>query len=314
MSRHPAEPVELSELRGWMRGAKKALDFDTIARHAIKNGRPVSACTLRRAMDGRLPTLRAVLAFARGTVCAHAQKTGEPWAGKVQVTEQTAQRLWEAAAGAVRREATRDRRHVQWVPGRITTRAGLARAMRRIQAETSRPSSLRALAAAPEAAGQISRSALHLVLTGARLPSEQMLIAFTAACGASEEVVKALLDALRRLDPRLSTASVSRPGACADASWEYQAALARQERGRDIHTLIGRKAEDWYEREMLDGDELHEQEMRETDELWEQQRLEDEEEWHEQQLLTASCDQAGACAEGVKMDRTAGQEFPGDKP
>ncbi|MGW1290726.1 hypothetical protein ACWD4N_46015, partial [Streptomyces sp. NPDC002586] len=58
-------------------------------------------------------------------------------------------------------------------------------------AEAGNPS-LRELAAAPEAAGRISRSALQLTLTGRRLPSEQLLDGFTAACHASKDAVWAL--------------------------------------------------------------------------------------------------------------------------
>ncbi|WP_406361005.1 hypothetical protein [Streptomyces sp. NBC_01579] len=44
--------------------------------------------------------------------------------------------------------------------------------------------SLRALASTPEAVGRLNHNALHDTLTGRRLPSEQLLRAFTAACHA----------------------------------------------------------------------------------------------------------------------------------
>ncbi|WP_216590259.1 hypothetical protein [Streptomyces brasiliscabiei] len=66
MSRRPAVPVELAELQGWLRAAKGQFTFAALARRAGDRGTPVSVCTLRRALDGRLPTLYTVRAFARG--------------------------------------------------------------------------------------------------------------------------------------------------------------------------------------------------------------------------------------------------------
>lgn len=50
-----AETVELAQLRGWLRAAKENRTFDGLARRASTLGLPVSACTLRRALDGQLP-------------------------------------------------------------------------------------------------------------------------------------------------------------------------------------------------------------------------------------------------------------------
>ncbi|WP_143187813.1 hypothetical protein [Streptomyces sp. F-1] len=58
--------VELAELRGWLRAAKGIRTFDGIARRAGALGLHVCACALRRALDGRLPTRRTVIAFVRG--------------------------------------------------------------------------------------------------------------------------------------------------------------------------------------------------------------------------------------------------------
>ncbi|MCX4481647.1 hypothetical protein OOK44_35325 [Streptomyces cellulosae] len=179
-TRPAAEPVELAVLRGWLRAAKGRRTFDSLARRSSTLGLTVCACTLRRTLDGRLPTLRTTTAFARGAGADEAR----------------AERLWEAAAAAVRRPPAKPR--APYVPGRITTQAGLARALRRLQVAAGSPS-LRALAAAPVAAGRLSRSALHLALTGQRLPSEQLLLAFAAACGAGEETTTALLAARRRV-------------------------------------------------------------------------------------------------------------------
>ncbi|WP_329020302.1 hypothetical protein [Streptomyces sp. NBC_01601] len=180
--------MELAELRGWLRGIKGALTYDAIARWANTNG--------------RLPTHRVVLAFAQGAVHAHARGAGGAGALEVATAEQTGQALWEAADSAVRRRTATGRRRAARVPGRITTKAGLAKAMRRLQAEAGNPS-LRALAAAPEAAGRVSRSALQLALAGRQLSSEQLLTGFAAACHASETTAQALLAARRRiLNPR----------------------------------------------------------------------------------------------------------------
>ncbi|MGA5114923.1 hypothetical protein [Streptomyces pseudogriseolus] len=181
MSRRTAEPVELARLRGWLRAAKGRHTFASLARRADAGKLPVSVCTLRRALDGRLPTLRTVQAFARG-------------AG---ADEEEGARVWAAAAAAVRPEPVR--KPSAYVPGRgITTQAGLAAAMEKVRAAAGGPS-LRRLADSPEAAGRLSRSALHNALHARRLPSEELLAGFTAACGAGEETARALLAARARI-------------------------------------------------------------------------------------------------------------------
>ncbi|MFJ8187906.1 hypothetical protein [Streptomyces sp. NPDC096105] len=73
------------------------------------------------------------------------------------------------------------RKPAAYVPGRgITTLAGVAAAMGKVRAAAGKPS-LRRLADSPEAAGRLSRSALHNALTGWRLPSEELLAGFAAA-------------------------------------------------------------------------------------------------------------------------------------
>ncbi|WP_225628224.1 hypothetical protein [Streptomyces werraensis] len=131
MSRRAAEPVELVQLRGWLRAAKGRRTFAALARRADAGKLPVSVCTLRRALDGRLPTLRTVQASARG-------------AG---ADEEAGARVWAAAAAAVRPEPVR--KPSAYVPGRdITTRAGLAAAMQKVRAAAGGPS-LRQLADSP---------------------------------------------------------------------------------------------------------------------------------------------------------------------
>ncbi|MEU6278626.1 hypothetical protein ABZ871_40515 [Streptomyces populi] len=94
------------------------------------------ACTSRRALDGRLPTLYTVQAFVRG----------------VGADEAEAAEVWAQAAAAVRLEP--GRKSVTYVPGRqITTRTGLTLAMKKIQAAAGGPS-LRQLATSPAAAGR----------------------------------------------------------------------------------------------------------------------------------------------------------------
>ncbi|MET9127124.1 hypothetical protein [Streptomyces sp. NPDC004528] len=95
--------------RSWPRGVKGGKIFDSLARQAGRQKLPVCACTLRRALDGRLPTRYTVLAFARG---AGADK-------------KKAEQMRAAAARASRPLPSRAR---SYVPGRISTRAGLARA------------------------------------------------------------------------------------------------------------------------------------------------------------------------------------------
>lgn len=139
MSRRAPEPVELAELRGWLRAAKGRLTFESLARRAGARKMPVSACTLRGALDGRLPILRTVQAFARG-------------AG---ADEEEVARVWAAAAAAARPAPVR--KPAAYVPGRgITIRAGLATAMEKVRAADGGPS-LRRLAASPQRAAPARR-------------------------------------------------------------------------------------------------------------------------------------------------------------
>ncbi|TWD12880.1 hypothetical protein FB570_12129 [Streptomyces sp. T12] len=55
MSRRAAEPVELAWLRGWLRAAIGRRTFVVLARRVGAGKLPVSVCTWRRALDGRLP-------------------------------------------------------------------------------------------------------------------------------------------------------------------------------------------------------------------------------------------------------------------
>ncbi|WP_331726487.1 hypothetical protein [Streptomyces sp. NBC_00280] len=239
MSRRAPEPVELARLRGWLRAAKGRRTFEALVWRAGARQMPVSVCTLRRALDGRLPTLYTVRAFARG-------------AG---ADEEEGARVWAAASAVVRPGPVR--RPTAYVPGRqITTRAGLATAMEKVRAAAGRPS-LRQLTGSPEAAGRISRSALHNALTGRRLPSEELLAGFAAACGAGEESARALLTARARIlagpPPR------PRAGYPCEIAEEAE---ARRERDAAVRHWIRDEDElDWYERQLRDEEEVEHRRM-----------------------------------------------------
>jgi hypothetical protein len=230
VSRRAAEPVQLARLRGWLRTAKGRRTFAALARRADAGKLPVSVCTLRRALDGRLPTLRTVQAFARG-------------AG---ADEEEGARVWAAAAAAVRPEPVR--KPSAYVPGRgITTHAGLAAAMEKVRVAAGGPS-LRQLADSPEAAGRISRSALHNALHARRLPSKELLTGFAAACGAGEETTRALLAARARVlaGPQLRSSLVYPCGVVEEAE-------ARREQDAVVRHWIRNEDElDWYEQQLRD--------------------------------------------------------------
>lgn len=253
-----AGTVELALLRGWLRGIKGAFTYDTIARRASDHGQPVCERSLRRAvrrtLDGRLPALRMVVAFAHGAVHARAHAAGASGGAdalEVQRAEQTVRALWEAAESAVcRRTQTRPRR-LTWVPGHITTKAGLARAMRRLREEAGNPS-LRALASAPETAGRFSPSTLHLALTKKRLPSEQLLTAFAAACHASEPALQALLAARRRIVNPLEAAD------CTWAGYPCEIVERAEEHRADEAArpwLAPEPELDWYDQQLRDEEQ-----------------------------------------------------------
>ncbi|WP_346088306.1 hypothetical protein [Streptomyces erythrogriseus] len=219
MSRRPAGPVELAQLRRWLRAAKGRLTFASLARRASARGMPVSACTLRRALTAGLPSLYTVRAVARG-------------AG---ADEEEAGRVWVAAEAAVRPRHVR--KPAGYVPGRqITTRAG-------------------------PAGGLISRSALHSALTGRRLPGEELLAAFAAACGAGEETTRALLAARARV--------VAGPAPRAWAGYpcgivEQAAEQAKERRARDAAGRHWNRAEDepdWYDEQLRQEEDAEHRRM-----------------------------------------------------
>ncbi|MFK0142711.1 hypothetical protein [Streptomyces murinus] len=205
-----------------MKGAKT---FGSLACRAGHRKLPVSACTLRRALDGRLPTRYTVLAFARG-------------AG---ADEEKAEQMW-AAAHAARPLPPRPR---PYVPGRITTRAGLARALNKLKADAGM--TLRQLAAAPAAAGLLTRSSLHNALTDPRLPTEQWLKAFAAAGDA--DAAGALVAARRRI------LAGPRPPAVYPSETADRADERRQENEAGCSWLAATVELDEYDQQLRDEEE-----------------------------------------------------------
>ncbi|WP_155057601.1 hypothetical protein [Streptomyces blattellae] len=279
MSRPAAEPVELARLRGWLRAAKGRRTFEALARRAGAREMPVSACTVRRALDGRLPTLYTVRAFARGT----------------EADEEEGARVCTAAAAAVHPVPVR--RPTAYVPGRqITTRAGLATAMEKIRAAAGGPS-LRRLADSPAAAGRISRSALHNALTGRRLPGEELLAGFAAACGAGEETARALLAARARI--LTGPPTPSRAGYPCEIAEEAE---ARRERDAAVRHWIRDEDElDWYEKQLRDEEEA---EHRRT-EAWVDDLTDDELQELQQARDAAGAGRGSLRAELAAYTRTA---------
>ncbi|WP_143666516.1 hypothetical protein [Streptomyces reticuliscabiei] len=115
----------------------------------------------------------------------------------------------------------------------------------------------RQLAGSPEAAGRISRNALHNALAGRRLPSEELLAGFAAACGAGEETTRALLTARARIlagpPPR------PRAGYPCEIAEEAE---ARRERDAAVRHWIRDEDElDWYERQLRDEEEVEHRRM-----------------------------------------------------
>ncbi|WP_405444700.1 helix-turn-helix domain-containing protein [Streptomyces erythrochromogenes] len=241
-TRRVAEPVELTTLRGWLRGKKaaaavaakaegKRATFQYLADRASAGGNQyaVSACTLRQALDGRLPTLRTTLAFTYGAGCDEKDL-------------KNAERLWAAARRAVNGPAVRC---APPVLGRFTTQAGLVRAMNRLRAGAPHPS-LRALA--EQAGPGLSRSTIHRILTGRQMPTTAQLTAFATACHASEEATDTLLAGHRRI--------LAGPQPYIFYPCAY-AELAEERRQRDeaARPWLAEPELDWYQQQLRDEEE-----------------------------------------------------------
>ncbi|WP_351237628.1 helix-turn-helix domain-containing protein [Streptomyces sp. NPDC002133] len=236
MTRRPApgrrlEP-ELQQLINWLLRHKGDRTYEGLARRCHYD-----PSTLRRAVDGRMPTQKVVEAFARAA-------GADP---------REALRLLRAAQyGAEAAQVAAARAGLKpYVPGRIASLRGLAAAMRRVRQEAGSPS-LRTLE--KKGADDLPRSTLTLVLRAQRLPTARLLAAFLTACHATEQATTALTAARDRLDPHVPPPP--RPPTaylCADTDPELQAALERQERAREIRTLCGiapEEEEDWYDQQL----------------------------------------------------------------
>jgi hypothetical protein len=104
--------------------------------------------------------------------------------------------------------------------------------------------SLRRLADSPEAAGRLSRSALHNALHARRLPSGELLAGFAAACGAGEETARALLAARARI---LAGPGLSLMYPCG----VVEEAEARREQDAAVrHWIRDGDGLDWYEQQL----------------------------------------------------------------
>ncbi|MFJ1662203.1 hypothetical protein [Streptomyces anthocyanicus] len=235
------EPAELAVLRGWLRGRKTAAvvaaaaegrraSFEYLAERASSAGARyvVSACTLRQALDRRLPlpTLRTTVAFARAT----------------SADEATARRLWEAADRAVNPPRKRPAPHV---PGRFTTRAGLVRAMNRIR-DTAPDTTLRTLARL--AGPGLCASTLSRLLAGKQFPTTAQLTAFAAACQAGDEATAALLAGHRRVlngppPPPFYPCAV------------VELAEERRQRDEAARPWLNQPELDWYDQQRRDEEE-----------------------------------------------------------
>ncbi|MFJ1847441.1 hypothetical protein [Streptomyces sp. NPDC088146] len=251
MTRHPVPgrpiPPHLQELIAYLLGLKGGRTFESLAA-AIQGA--YTASTLRRAVDGRMPTEKVVAAFARAAR-AEAADVGQAEADEAVRLLRAARAEVTAARVAAARAGRKP-----YMPRRIATLRGLAAAMCRVRLEAGDPS-LSALERA--GAGALPRSSLALVLAGKRLPSAGLLAAFLTACDASECVTRELNATRDRLDPRPTPPRAARLSdfyPCADADPEIQAAHDRAERSLEIRALCGKTVEeDWYDRQLREEDE-----------------------------------------------------------
>ncbi|WP_075738604.1 hypothetical protein [Streptomyces acidiscabies] len=255
----PNRRIELDELHrlvAWLRRHKGESTYEDLAEAC--RFRP-GACTLRRAVDGRrLPTWNTVNAFAQATDA----DVGE------------ARRLWQSAqnADAAARTVPRPAGHKPYAPGRITTRKGLAAAMRRVHREAGSPS-LRSLER--EGAGELPRSTLTLALADERLPTGRLLAAFLTACRASQPVTESLTTARDRLDPRTRPPVRHRAYPCPDADPAFQEAIERKERDEEIKRKTGQLREPDDDDGLLGVTYLHDRYSDAEIEAWETEHAEE---------------------------------------
>ncbi|QDN54156.1 hypothetical protein [Streptomyces sp. S1D4-20] len=246
-----AGAAELALLQNWLlsvKGSKTFAQLSAAAAATEATDRPVTEATLRRAVDGRVPTIKAIRTWSAGAGVDPTE--GERLRARVRAARsRLAQQRYDAS--------------------RITTQGGLVRAMKRIRARAGEPT-LRELEKSDEAAFRLPRSTLGAVLRGESPVTAGLLEAFLTACAVPEAEKIALLAARER---------VENPNTCGGAEWypcavadrgnerlEYERARSRY-RGRPPGEDGEEDRDEWYEvtlrHQRLDparmtGDELEE--------------------------------------------------------
>ncbi|MFG3207339.1 hypothetical protein [Streptomyces sp. NPDC048192] len=197
-----AGAVELAALVNWMSNARGRVSYGQLAEAATAAGHPVTAKTLRRAVDGRVPTSQAVTAWAVGAGAD--PRPGEALLRRVRAARNPLARM-------------------QYDASRITKRAGVVRAMKVVLARAGL--TLRELETAPEAGYRLRRSTVSAVLRGERPVTAELLTAFLEVCHVTGGEARLLMAARDRAeDPR--------SGRCGESS--YPCAVA--ERAEDQRT------------------------------------------------------------------------------
>ncbi|MGP3941953.1 hypothetical protein [Streptomyces sp. 6N106] len=220
--------AELGELARWLLRVKGRRSFAELSAAAGAAGRPVTADTLRRALDGRVPTVNVVRAWAAGAHVAPAE-------GEDLLTLVRAARAPLAQQG--------------YDASQITTWTGLVRAMKRVRARAGEPA-LRKLEESPKAAFRLPRSTLGAVLRGKAPVTAELLEAFLTACDVPDAEKRALLAARDRVEnPSLGVvewcpcAAVER----AHDQLQYERGRSRYRGGPDPDEDEEGGDGDWYE-------------------------------------------------------------------
>ncbi|AZM73515.1 hypothetical protein D1J63_00015 [Streptomyces sp. KPB2] len=198
--------AELAELRAWLVRSRGDKSFGQMSEEACAAGHVVTERTLRRAVDGRVPTYRVVQAWAAGAGVDPSR--GEELLTRVRVAREPRAREGSDA----------------W---RITTSAGLVRAMKRVRARAGQPTE-RELAA--RGGPRLPRSTLGAVLRGESHVTAELLQAFLSACGAPDTEAGALLAARERIGHPKDHSLGWYPCAAAERAyedWEKERSRAR---------------------------------------------------------------------------------------
>lgn len=148
--------AELDALMQWLNAKRGRVPYAQLAEAAGVAGFRVTADTLRRTVNGRMPTSKEVRDWAAGTGAE------TPEGG----------RLLERARAARVPDARK-----AFDAGRIVTRAELVRAMKRIRTRAGQPFLAR-MPASPEAALWLPASTLSAALRGERAVTADLLTAF----------------------------------------------------------------------------------------------------------------------------------------